>query len=252
MVRLPKIPDTPDDFNDIVTYLQHRIFAEKYNSPLKQSNFQRRCKNFVYNQETSYLFFEQSSKDSPLIKKRVVPTYDSELREALFEKFHIGDAHFEYYKIYTMIYKRHIGITQHEVEKYVNACPTCIQNGSIKEKSDLEPVVSDGPLEHLQVDLVDLLSYAEHNDRYSYVLTLIDIFSRYVWAIPLKDKKESTIHSELVNVFKNFGPPAKLQADNRSKFRTKVLKSMCDAFKIKLVHSRVRYPQSQGKIERFN
>ncbi|CAG8646197.1 7978_t:CDS:2, partial [Dentiscutata heterogama] len=41
MVRLPKIPDTPDDFNNIVNYLQHGVFAEKYNSPLKKSNFQR-------------------------------------------------------------------------------------------------------------------------------------------------------------------------------------------------------------------
>ncbi|CAG8765095.1 8647_t:CDS:1, partial [Gigaspora rosea] len=81
-----------------------------------------------------------------------------------------------------------------EVEKYVNKCPTCIRNGSIKEKFDLVPVVSSGPLEHLQVDLVDLLSYAEHNDGYSYVLTLIDVFSYYVWAIPLKDKEENTIH----------------------------------------------------------
>ncbi|KAF0468906.1 transposon-derived protein F54H12.3-like Protein [Gigaspora margarita] len=151
---LPKMPDTPDDFNDIITYLQHKTFAEKYDNPAKKSNFQRRCKNFVYNQQRGYLFFEQSSK-------------------------------------------------MHEVEKYVNECPTCIQNRSIKEKSDLAPVVSDGPLEHLQVDLVNLLSYAEHNDGYSYVLTLIDVFSRYVWAIPLKDKERSTIHSELMRAVYN-------------------------------------------------
>ncbi|KAF0505765.1 SCAN domain-containing protein 3-like [Gigaspora margarita] len=142
---------------------------------MKKSNFQRRSKHFMYDQETNYLFFEQSSKNenSPPTRKRVVPTYDFELREALFKKFH------------------------HEVKKYVNACPTCIRNGSIKEKFDFVPVVSSGPLEHLQIDLVDLLSYAEHNDRYSYALTLIDVFSRYVWVIPLKDQKGSTIHSEL-------------------------------------------------------
>ncbi|CAG8849126.1 16795_t:CDS:2, partial [Gigaspora margarita] len=120
-------------------------------------------------------------------KKRVVLIYDSELRKALLEKFYIGNAHFEYHKTYTMIYERHI-----------------------------VPVVSDGPLEHLQVDLVDLLSYAEHNDEYSYILILIDVFSHYAWAIPLKDKEGSTIHSEL------------------------------------LVHSCTRHPQSQGKIEKFN
>ncbi|CAG8797001.1 36931_t:CDS:2, partial [Racocetra persica] len=196
MVRLPKIPDTPEDFNDIVNYLQHRIFAEKYNSTLKKSNFQRRYKNFVYDQKTGYLFFNQPSNDnSLLIKKRVVLIYDFELRETLFEKFHVGSAHFEYHKMYTIFYERHIGITQDEVE--------------------------NGPLEHLQ-------------------------------AIPLKDKEGNTIHRELVNFFKNFGPPTKLQADNRFEFITSILKKTCNAFEIKLVHGRARHPQSQGKIERFN
>ncbi|CAG8484214.1 27806_t:CDS:2, partial [Racocetra persica] len=133
-------------------------------------------------------------------------------------------------QIYQGFYKRSylscrafLQMYQDEVKKYVNECPTCIQNGSIKEKSDLVPVVSSGPLEHLQVNLVDLLSYVEHNDRYSYILTLIDIFSHYVWAILIKDKEENTIHSELVNVFKNFGPSTKLQADNRSKFITRTI-----------------------------
>ncbi|KAF0543998.1 SCAN domain-containing protein 3-like [Gigaspora margarita] len=158
----------------------------------------------MYDQQICYLFFEQLSKDNSLpIKKKVVLTYDLELRETLFEKFHIGDTYFE-------------------------------------------------PLEHLQVNLVDLLSYAKHNDRYSYVLTLIDVFSWYVWAIPLKDKEGSTIHSELVNIFKNFGSPAKLPADNRSEFITSILKNTCNVFKIKLVYGHTRHPQSQGKIERFN
>ncbi|CAG8831049.1 8534_t:CDS:2 [Gigaspora margarita] len=86
------MPDTPDNFNNIITYLQHKTFAEKYDNPAKKSNFQRRCKNFVYDQQSSYLFFEQSSKDDNSLptKKRVVPIYDSELREALLEKFHVG------------------------------------------------------------------------------------------------------------------------------------------------------------------
>ncbi|CAG8741029.1 21636_t:CDS:2 [Gigaspora margarita] len=176
MVKLPKIPDTPEDFNDM---------------------------NFIYNQQTGYLFFKQPLNDnSPPIKKKVVPTYNFELRETLFEKFHIDSAHFEYHKTYTMIYERYIGITQDDVKNYV--------------------------------------------------LTLIDIFSHYVWAIPLKDKEGNTIHEELVNIFKNFGPPTKLQADNESEFIISVLKKTCNAFEIKLVHGRARYPQSQEKIERFN
>ncbi|KAF0454567.1 hypothetical protein F8M41_001571 [Gigaspora margarita] len=127
--------DTPDDFNDIIIYFQYKTFAEKYNNPAKKLNFQRRCKNFVYNQQSSYLFFKQSSKDnnSLLTKKRVVLIYITKLREALLKKFHVGDAHFE--------------------------------------------------------------------------------------------QRKKRNYSKLVNIFKNFGPSTKLQADNESEFITSILKN---------------------------
>ena len=254
MVKLPKVPDTPEDFHEVVHYVRSTIFLAKCDTPTKKSNFQRRCKHFVYDSQHGYLFYVEPPKNenSQCIPKRVVPAFDTELKEALFQKFHDGAAHFDSKKTYNMIYERHIGITQDEVKKYVRNCPTCIRNTSIKEKTDITPVVSDGPLQHIQIDLVDFLSYAEHNDGYSYVLTMIDIFSRYVWAIPLCDKEGGTIHTELLKFFMNFGPVTKLQADNGSEFITTVLKHTCEVFGIKLVHGRARHPQSQGKIERFN
>ena len=254
MVKLPKIPETSEDFNDVVSYLESGTFPTKYNTSTKRTNFQRRCKNFAYDRQKGYLFFIQQPKDEnsrPVIK-RVVPVYDTVLRAVLFERFHVGAAHFDYHKTYTMIYEQHIGITQGEVKKYVSNCPTCIRNTSIKEKADLTPVIANGPLERIQVDLVDFLSFAEHNDGYSYVLTMIDVFSRYVWAIPLPNKEGTTIHDEMVKVFMVFGPPSILQADNGSEFITSILKRTCEVFNTKLVHGRARHPQSQGKIERFN
>ncbi|CAG8755514.1 14406_t:CDS:2, partial [Racocetra fulgida] len=87
IVKLPKIPDTPKDFNDIVNYIRHGTYSEKYNNPTKKSNFQRRCKNFVYDNQSGYLFFDQLLKDenSVPVKKRVVSTYNTVLREILFK-----------------------------------------------------------------------------------------------------------------------------------------------------------------------
>ena len=38
------------------------------------------------------------------------------------------------------------------------------------------------------VDLVDISAYAGFNNGYKYLLKIIDIFSKYAWAVPTKIK----------------------------------------------------------------
>ena len=45
-----------------------------------------------------------------------------------------------------------------------------------------------GPHQLWQADLVEMIPYANENDEYRYLLTVIDVFSRYAWARPLKSK----------------------------------------------------------------
>ena len=37
-------------------------------------------------------------------------------------------------------------------------------------------------------DLADMNYWKEYNKKYRYILTVIDIFSKFAWAIPLKSK----------------------------------------------------------------
>ena len=41
----------------------------------------------------------------------------------------------------------------------------------------------------LGADLADMQLISKFNKRYIFLLCVIDIFSKYAWAIPLKDKK---------------------------------------------------------------
>ena len=40
------------------------------------------------------------------------------------------------------------------------------------------------------VDLADMQSLSKYNKGIKYLLRKIDLFSKYAWVIPLKDKKE--------------------------------------------------------------
>ena len=48
------------------------------------------------------------------------------------------------------------------------------------------------------VDLADMQSLSKYNKGIKYLLCAIDLFSKYAWVIPLKDKKGTSI----VNAFK--------------------------------------------------
>ena len=41
--------------------------------------------------------------------------------------------------------------------------------------------------------IADLSSLSKYNDKFKYLLNVIDIFSRYAWSIPLKDKTATSI-----------------------------------------------------------
>ena len=42
-------------------------------------------------------------------------------------------------------------------------------------------------------DLIDKLSLSKYNNNYKFILTVIDIFTKYAWAIPLKIKSGLSI-----------------------------------------------------------
>ena len=56
------------------------------------------------------------------------------------------------------------------------------------------------------MDLADLSSLAKYNEKLKYLLNVIDIFSRYSWCMPLKNKTGTSIISPLKPLLKNRKP----------------------------------------------
>jgi hypothetical protein len=52
-----------------------------------------------------------------------------------------------------------------------------------------------------QADLVDVSKYADENDGYKFLLTCIDVFSKYAWAVPLKNKSGKTVTEAFNNIY---------------------------------------------------
>ena len=100
----------------------------------------------------------------------------------------------------------------------------------------------------------DLIDYSQNTapNSYKYLLTIIDVYSRYAWAIPIKNKTKLT----LVKVFTEWlsenkdeeYPYTVFMSDQGGEWAD--LQSIFDKYNIKYTRSTV--PQSQGIIERLN
>ena len=86
-----------------------------------------------------------------------------------------------------------------------------------------------GPDEQWAADLVDVQKLKRDNKGTNYLLTVVDVFSKYAWVVPIKRKTGPLMAQALANLFKTSKrTPQKLQTDDGKEFYnkhvTKVLK----------------------------
>ena len=100
------------------------------------------------------------------------------------------------------------------------------------------------------VDLADMQLLSRYNKGFKYLLYAIDLFSKYAWVIPIKDKKGTSI----VNAFKKIiskgqRKPNKIWVDQGSEFYNQSFK---DFLKINNVEMYSTYNEGKSVIaERF-
>ena len=91
------------------------------------------------------------------------------------------------------------------------------------------------------------------NNNYRYILTVVDLFSKKAWAVPLKTKFADEIVEGLKQVFAANGKtPTILQSDNGGEFANAQIDNFLKEKKVKSIHSLAYKPTSQGAVERFN
>ena len=99
-------------------------------------------------------------------------------------------------------------------------------------------------------DLVDMKSFAKDNDGFKYILMIIDVFSKYGWAVPLKFKSASATKAGLETVLSSGVVPKKIWADKGTEFYNQILKQYLKKQNIDLYST--ENEEKCSVIERWN
>lgn len=146
-------------------------------------------------------------------------------------------------------------LTYKEVKEFLENLPTYqLHKPAIKKFLSRKTMVSYA-YQQFQADLVDMQKFSRVNEGYNYILTVIDIFSRYAWALPLKSKKGEDVKNLFQEIFKEGvsgkpGVPEKLQFDEGKEFYNQHLKDFLDKNNVEYFSS--HSDKKAAVVERFN
>lgn len=94
-------------------------------------------------------------------------------------------------------------------------------------------VVVKGLKDLLQADLVEMRPYAKTNRNFNYILVVINVFSKYVWAFPIKKKTGKEVATAMEKVFSDpQNVPKNLQTDMGKEFYNKFFQDLMKKYKI--------------------
>ena len=140
-----------------------------------------------------------------------------------------------------------------ETQSFIDNCSVCQR---IKKKSKvsntlLKPLKqADQIFERVHLDLFGPLK--THTGK-SYVMTIVDSFSKYARFIVIPDKKAQTVADNFFNHWVAiFGSPLSILTDQGTDFKTETLSKICDYLQIDKRIISTKHPQANSQAEVLN
>lgn len=122
----------------------------------------------------------------------------------------------------------------------------------LKQPPIPKPILTEVPMKHLEMDLVNFQVYEKWNNGFKYMLNIVDHFTKFAWIFALKSKKAEEVADRLKIIFEGWGYPDILHSDNGGEFIAQVIVELAREYRIEIRHGAPYRPNVQGACERFN
>ena len=146
--------------------------------------------------------------------------------------------------------KRHQKVDLGDIEEFLADEETYTLHRPSRKRFRRNQIIVAGKDDTFQADLIDVSNIKSYNDDNKFILTCIDVFSKYAWAIPIQRKSALDVLEAFKLIFKDGRIPNRIQTDEGNEFLNKILKRYFDALKIKIYF--LNSEMKAAIVERFN
>lgn len=154
-------------------------------------------------------------------------------------------------ELYKSVKKMIPGVKMSQIKKFLAKQSVYTLNKNVKTKFKSRKTVVRGLDHQWQADLISFQSLANYNSGHNYILSVIDILSRFAWIEPLKRKTGADVVRAFKKIFQESKRRClKLQTDLGTEFHNKVFKKFLNGEKV--IHFSSYSDHKCALVERFN
>jgi hypothetical protein len=198
-----------------------------------------------------FLSGHYSVKDGKLLYD-LKPVIPSNQKNLILQKLyaHPESARNGIHSFFDSVRQRFEGITRNDIHSFLKG-QTSYQIFE-KEKPNLsQPIVTHKPLDQVQIDYIDLKKFHFPNHGFRYALTMVDVFSKFLWVYPCKTREAEELKVCLVHFFENIKiVPKVLHSDKE--FKTNIMRALAQKYGFRAVWSSAYAPNANSVVERVN
>ena len=167
-------------------------------------------------------------------------------KEKILRKVYYSEDGFgSIYETYKDAKKQLNSITLEDTKKWLEK-----QKGrQTKPYQGFNSYVADEPLEEVQVDLADFTRSAAENDGYRYCLVAVDVFTKMLWGVPIKNKKPEECVRAFKEVLDKIGIPKQIYHDNEGSFSSTEFIKLLNGNNIKQIIVSTKAPFAERAVQ---
>ena len=139
------------------------------------------------------------------------------------------------------------------VKEVLQRCAPCARyhRGKAPRQTELKPFVAGEPWEVISIDITG--PHPKSRRGFQYILTVVDHFSKWAEAIPIRNHTAATVASVLFdNIFCRMGMPLRCLSDQGAEFESELFQQLSVLSGIHKIRTTPYKPSTNGAVERFH